>query len=373
MRTGTAHLPLHGGRAPRWLFQRMVRLAREILRHLVAEHGPEGTLARLANPYWFQALGCVLGFDWHSSGVTTTATGALKEALRGLEGELGLWAAGGKGAAGRRTPEEIRAACERLGRDPAPLVRASRLAAQVDGAALQDGYRIYHHAFFLTASGHWCVVQQGMDETEGMARRYHWLSRRVRRFAQDPHTAVCCDRRGRVALNLATAESAPAQEALVAIASQPDREVRRALDRLPELALPRRHDLRLTDLDRRRLGSILLRTYERPPRDFEELLLTPTLGPKALRALALVAELVHGTPASTRDPARYAFAHGGKDRTPYPVDRRVYDHTIEALRQALGGAVARARGLEPGERRAALRRLAAFARRAGPGPADGPL
>ena len=355
MRTGYATLPLHGGRAPAWLFRRMVRLARAIALHVIEADGTAGLLRRLSDPFWFQAFGCVLGFDWHSNGLTTTTTGAHKEGLRGLERETGRCVAGGKGAAGRRTPAELEAACAAWGVEAAPLVRASRLAAKVDSAAVQDGYQIYHHAFVATRDGAWCVVQQGMDDGSGLARRYHWLGEGLGSFVREPHAAVCCDARG-ATLNLVADESAPAQGAMLALAREPAAETERLLRRLPELRLPRRHAVTARDVDPRRLRRILLSTWERAPADFAGLLLTPGLGAKALRALALCAELVHGTPASTRDPARFSFAHGGKDRTPYPVDRAVYDHTIAVLEAALRRAP-----VERREREAALRRLAAFA------------
>jgi len=355
VRTGHATLPLHGGRAPPWLFRRMVRLARALALHLVEAHGREALLRRLSDPFWFQAFGCALGFDWHSSGLTTTATGALKEGLRGLERETGLCVAGGKGAAARRTPADLEAACARWGTDPAGLVRASRLAAKVDSAALQDGYQIYHHAFVATREGRWCVVQQGMSDATGLARRYHWLGDGLESFVHEPHAAVCCDARG-ATLNLVDRASAPARQAVLALAREPAAETERLARRLPELKLPRRHAVTAADVDPRRLRRILLSTWERAPEDFESLLLVPGLGAKALRALALVAELVHGTPASTRDPARFSFAHGGKDGTPYPVDRAVYDHTIAVLEDGLRRAP-----LERRERDAALRRLARFA------------
>ena len=355
MRTGIAHLPLHGGKAPRWLFQRMTRLAREIACHLVAEHGPQEVLRRLSDPYWFQAFGCVLGFDWHSSGVTTTACGALKEGIRGLEQELGLYAAGGKGAASRRTPDQITAHCERTGHDPAPLVQASRLSAKVDNTALQDGYTLYHHSFFFTADGQWCVVQQGMHDADGMARRYHWLGSGLRSFVEEPHAAICCDRR-QAALNLVDRDSAAARAAITEISRTPDRDVTRLLAELPRLDMPRHHLLDARDIRPGQLRKVLLHTYEHPPADFQALLATPGLGPKTLRALALAAELVYGSRAATRDPAAYAFAHGGKDGTPYPVDRARYDHTIDTFRQALQQA-----RLGRGERLDALRRLGRWA------------
>ncbi len=360
MRTGTARLPLHTGRAPRWLFERMVRLAREVVRLLVEEHGPAEVLRRLSDPFWFQAFGCVLGFDWHSSGVTTTTCGALKEGLKGLEGELGLYAAGGKGRASRRTPDEIVAGCERAGADADGLVYASRMSAKVDSAAVQDGHQIYHHAFFFTAGGRWCVVQQGMCAETRTARRYHWLGEGVSDFVNEPHAGVCADRRAPV-LNLVAAESGPVREGAAELSREGPEAVLSAVERAGEMRLPARHAVALSDVDPRRLRRILLETYERAPRDFEELLGTPGVGAKTLRALALTAELVYGTPASTRDPARFSFAHGGKDRTPFPVDRRTYDRTIEVLRSALD----RAR-VDRTDKVKALRRLARFA---GAGPA----
>ena len=329
----------------------MVRLAREVVRHLVFEYGPEEVLRRLSDPFWFQAFGCVLGFDWHSSGLTTTTCGALKEGMRGRERDLQLYAAGGKGAASRRTPQEITRACAALGREPGGLVYASRLAAKVDNAALQDGVQLYHHAFFFAAGGSWCVVQQGMNDASRMARRYHWLSEAVRSFVNEPHAAVCCDRRGPV-LNLVAAESAAVREHAVELAATPDRETLALAQRLPDLRLPRRHLLQPGDINPRHLHQVLLRTYEAAPRSFEHLLGIRGVGPKALRALALVAELIYGSPVSTRDPARFSFAHGGKDGTPYPVDAATYDHTIDVLHLALD----RAR-VDRSEKAAALTRL----------------
>src|SRR3954452_17335674 len=219
VRTGTATLPLHGGRAPAWLFQRMTRLAREIVVFMAEELGTDDILRRLSDPHWFQAFACVLGFDWHSSGVTTTATGALKQAVRGMEDDLGLFVAGGKGATSRKTPGEITAACERLGRDPAPLVRASRTSAKVDNTAVQSGHQLYHHSFVFTADGSWCVVQQGMSDEHRTARRYHWLGEGVESFVEEPHAAVCDDSRG-VLLNLVAEESGAARDALVELARE---------------------------------------------------------------------------------------------------------------------------------------------------------
>ena len=355
-RTGVASLPLHTGRAPTWLFGRMVRLARAILAHLVAEYGPEEVLRRLSDPFWFQAFGCVLGFDWHSSGVTTTVCGALKEAVRGREADFGLYVAGGKGGTSRKAPGEITAACEVLSREPAPLVEASKLAAKVDNTAVQDGHQLYHHTFVFTPAGGWCVVQEGMSDLTRTARRYHWLSEGLASFVDEPHAAVCCDARG-AQLNMVASESAAARAAVTELAGQPPHELLSLFERVPNLFMPKRHPVALADIDPGRLHKVLLRTYEQPPEDFASLLGTAGLGPKSLRALVLTAEVIYGTKASTRDPARFAFAHGGKDGTPYPVDRDSYEVTIEVLNRAL----ARAK-VDRSDRVGALRRLAAFAR-----------
>jgi hypothetical protein len=360
-RVGLADLPLHTGKAPPWLFGRMVRLSREVLAHVVAEHGPGEVLDRLSDPYWFQAFGCALGFDWHSSGVTTTTCGAIKEAVRGLEADFGFHVAGGKGAASRRTPAEIERACEVLGRDPTPLVQASRMSAKVDNTALQDGYQLYHHVFLFTRDGRWSVIQQGMSDASRSARRYHWLGDRVTSFVEEPHAAICCDSRGPT-FNMIAKESGPARVATSEVAGRRPEGTLAELACLPHLAMPARHLLTARDIDPSRLHKTLLRTYERAPADFESLLGIEGVGPKTLRALALVAELIYGAKASARDPASFAFAHGGKDGTPFPVDRATYDRTIEVLRSAVG----RAR-IDRSDRVRALKRLAAFAAQPPPG------
>ena len=369
--TGFAQLPLHSGRAPAWLFSRMTRLAREVAIHIVTDQGPSELLRRLADPFWFQAFGCVLGFDWHSSGVTTTVTGALKEGLKGLEYELGVFAQGGKGATSRKTPSEIISRCEVLSLDPEPLVYASRMAAKVDSAAVQDGYQLYHHAFFFTASREWCVVQQGMSDQTRTARRYHWLSASLQSFVHDPHEAICSDARAKT-LNLVSGEHEAIRRASVELSKTPDAVmdvVRRATiaPRLPleavtpTLDMPSRHALLLHDVDPRRLHTVLLSTYERGPENFESLLGLEGVGARTLRALALVSEVIYGTPASFRDPARFAFAHGGKDGTPFPVDRAIYDRTIDTLHRAMVHAK-----IDRSEKVDALKRLSRFAKKAEP-------
>lgn len=355
-RTGFASLPLHGGKAPTWLFSRMVLLSREILAHLVEEHGTNEVLRRLSDPFWFQAFGCILGFDWHSSGVTTTVCGAVKESLRETGPEWGLFAAGGKGAASKKSPAQIAGVCDWLGRNPATLVHASRTAAKVDNAAVQDGYQLYHHTFLFTASGNWAVIQQGMDPRTSTARRYHWLSEHVTSFVDEPHDAVCCDVRDAGTLNLVAAESADVRRASAELASLPPETTLEALERVPDLRLPARHHLfPELDVDSRYLSKILVRTYDRAPENFEALLGVEGVGPKTLRALALASELIYGTRASTRDPARFAFAHGGKDGIPFPVDRTTYDQTIDILRRAVDRSK-----VDRSERVGALKRLASF-------------
>jgi hypothetical protein len=312
-------------------------------------------LHRLADPFWFQAFGAVLGFDWHSSGVTTTVCGALKDALRGLEHECGLVVAGGKGGVSRKTPSEIEAAAGsgHLAVEPAQLVYASRMTAKVDSAGLQDGYQVYHHSFFCTRDGKWAVVQQGMNDGNGTARRYHWLGDTVEDFVVEPHSAIASQAAGVDVLNMVARASLPAQKAVTEISHEPPDHVLRSLDRLKNLSLPRRHAVELRDIRPENLTKAFLSTYERQPEDFETLLGMPGVGPKTIRALTLIAELVYDTPASRTDPAVFSYAHGGKDGFPYPVDRPTYDRNIEILRTAVAQArVGRSEQLE------ALRRLA---------------
>jgi uncharacterized protein len=333
--TGIANLPLHGGKAPPWLFQRMVRLGREIVRLIVEDQGPRELLTRISDPYWFQSLGCVLGFDWHSSGVTTTVCGALKEGLRGMERELGLVIAGGKGATSRKTPAEIVAAGERysLARDPKELVQLSRLTAKIDNNAVQDGFQLYHHNFFFTLDGAWAVVQQGMSDR--YARRYHWHSETVKELTVDPHSAICAPFKQDRVLNLVAAESVPAQDVMTELSRESPDKIVRELNQMKTLTLPARHSVAVADLRPESIEKILLKTYEAQANNFETLLGMPGVGAKTLRALALISEVTYGTAASWKDPAKFSFAHGGKDGHPYRVNRQVYDQSIEILRKTL--------------------------------------
>lgn len=322
---------------------------------MVAELGHGEFLTRLSDPYWFQALGCVLGFDWHSSGVTTTVTGALKEGLKGIEAEVGLFLAGGKGAASRKTPEQIRHHAERCSIGAEPLVHASRMSAKVDSTAVQDGYQIYHHAFVFTSAGQWAVIQQGMNPEKGLARRYHWLGETVQLLTVEPHAAVCCDTRGQAVLNLVANESGKTRSACAALARENPDGVIAGLSRVDALNLPMRHKVRAGDIDPKRLYRVLIKTYERQPADFESLLGIAGVGPKTIRALSLLSELLYGAPPSYRDPARFSFAHGGKDGTPFPVDVATYDKTIDVLRRAVNSAKVGNR-----DKAQAIRRLVAY-------------
>jgi hypothetical protein len=344
----------------------MRNLAGSVTEIMALELGAEGFLDRVSDPFWFQCLGCALGFDWHSSGLTTTTCGALKEGIRGRESALGLYIAGGKGAASRKTPDELRRFSEQAGTDGESLVYASRMTAKVDSAAVQDGFQVYHHCFFFTASGRWAVVQQGMNEDSGWARRYHWLCEDGLDFVCEPHKAVCSDARS-AALNMVARESADSRAASAeASRLAPDllmARLRSCLEKTPSLDLPQRHRILSSDIHPDRLQKTFVQTYERQPENFEVLLGLPGVGPKTVRALSLVGELVYGATPSFRDPARFSFAHGGKDGIPYPVDRKTYDTTAEILRKAVSEAK-----VERREKLDALRRLATFLDSPHPGP-----
>lgn len=333
-RSGFADLPLHGGRVPAWLAERMTRLGAAIAESVLYHYGASGFLARLSDPFWFQALGCVMGMDWHSSGITTSVLGALKRGLNPRAHELGIHICGGRGRHSRDTPHELRAVAERRGLDGEALVRASRLTARVDNNAIADGFQIYLHTFIVSAAGEWAVIQQGMNETSATARRYHWHSASVRGFTSQPHTAIVGPNQGEI-MNLVDAGAAPAQSALLTIARErPELTLREAR----RLVAPSHHDVRAADVDLKRLGAVLAAAYEREFRDFASLLLLENLGPRTLQSLALIAEVVHGTATRFSDPARFSFALGGKDRHPFPVPLKTYDESIAVLRASLEAA-----------------------------------
>jgi uncharacterized protein len=333
-RSGTADLPLHGGRVPPWLAERMTKLGTAITETIILDYGTSTFLSRLSDPFWFQALGAVMGMDWHSSGITTSVMGALKRGLAPRAEELGIYVCGGRGRFSRNTPNELRTIAGRRGFDGEALVRTSRLTARVDNNAIADGFQIYLHSFVVTADGEWAVVQQGLNDRSGMARRYHWHSASVRDFVAEPHTGIVGENQGTI-MNLVAAEAKSAQTALLDIAREkPDQ----TLSVARHLSLPAHHEVRAQNVDLKRLGAVLAVAYERDLHDFAELLLLENLGPRTLQSLALVAEVVHGTPARFSDPARFSFAHGGKDRHPFPVPLKTYDESLNFLRNSLDAA-----------------------------------
>lgn len=332
MKTGSINLPLHYGKAPPWLFKKMKRLARCITVCIVEEEGAGRFLQKLSSPLWFQSLGCILGFDWHSSGLTTVVCAALKEGIEGTENELGIFIAGGKGKRSRRTPTEIEEKAGAIDTAVEPLVYASRMSAKVDSAAVQDGYQIYQHTFFFTKKGEWAVVQQGMNLKNRYARRYHWLSGDID-FVCEPHSGISSQRLEDTVLNMVSGKSSDARAKATEISKEkPDRITRQLL------TLPRRHSILSADINPKRLYKIFISTYERSPENFEQLIGIRGVGPKTIRALALLSELLYGAPLDFTDPARFSYAHGGKDGHPYPVDRRGYENTISVIERAIKSA-----------------------------------
>lgn len=352
-RSGIADLPLHGGSVPKWLADRMTLLGTAISEHIIHHYGTSAFLSRLSDPFWFQALGSVMGMDWHSSGITTSVLGALKRGINPRSHELGVYVCGGRGRHSRNTPDELRNYADRTGLDGESLVRASRLTARVDNNAIADGFQIYLHGFVVNKSGEWAIVQQGLNDATGLARRYHWHSATVKNFTSDPHAAVVGENQGEI-MNLVAAPAAPAQQAMLEISrSRPDS----TLGELRKLAMPAHHDVREKDVDLKRLGAVLAAAYDRDFHDFASLLLLEKMGPRTLQSLALVAEVIHGTPTRFSDPARFSFAHGGKDGHPFPVPLKTYDETIRVLQGSLEGAK-----LGETERVDGLRRLERFVR-----------
>jgi uncharacterized protein len=372
-RAGSADLPLHGGRVPPWLAERMTRLGAVLAEAIVHHYGRDELLRRLASPFWFQSFGAVMGMDWHSSGITTSVIGALKRGLAPLRDELGVHVCGGRGRHSRQTPQELVSIGERVGIDGAALAKTSRLVAKVDSAAVQDGFDLYLHGFIVTDDGHWTIVQQGMNDGRKQARRYHWLSEGLTSFVDDPHAAIDGTGQGQI-INLADRRADPSRRAQLDMLARlgPDRIVREfsaleASDRpddaslqplLPHLVMPAHHDVRGSDVIARRLHGNLAAAADRGPKDFPDLLLTPGVGARTVQALALVAEVLHGAPCRFTDPARFSLAHGGKDRHPFPVPIKVYDETIRVLKSAVQKAK-----LGREEELGALQRLDAQSRR----------
>ncbi len=352
-RAGSADLPLHGGRVPAWLGERMTKLGTVISEAIIHHYGRDELLRRLSHPFWFQSFGAVMGMDWHSSGITTSVLGALKRGLKPLEKELGLHVCGGRGKHSRRTPDELIAIGERVGFDGPEMAKVSRLVAKVDSAAVQDGFELYLHGFIIADDGKWVVVQQGMNGDGGQARRYHWLSEGLKSFVEAPHTGIEGEGRGEI-INLTDRRAERSRRGQVELLASlgPDRLAReaaalamRALPArpapesaqlsLPHLVMPAHHDVREEDIMVRRLQGSLAAAADRGPADFAELLQVPGIGARTVEALAMVAEVVHGAPCRFSDPARFSVAHGGKDRHPFPVPIKVYDETIRVMKSAV--------------------------------------
>ncbi|OWV82015.1 hypothetical protein ATY77_01870 [Rhizobium sp. R634] len=350
-RAGSADLPLHGGRVPHWLGDRMTRLGALITEAIVQHYGRDEFLRRLAHPFWFQSFGAVMGMDWHSSGITTSVLGALKRGLKPRAGELGLHVCGGRGTHSRKTPQELVSIGERVGLDGEGLATTSRLIAKVDSAALQDGFDLYLHGFIVADDGRWVVVQQGMNGDRRQARRYHWLSEGLESFVDSPHAAIEGRSQGEI-VNLADKRAERSRRGQLDLLATlgPDRIVREAAallraeepepepaeqPMLPHLIMPAHHDVRESDVNMRRLHGNLAAAADRGPADFQQLLLVPGVGARTVKALAMVAEVVHGAPCRFSDPARFSIAHGGKDRHPFPVPLKVYDETIGVMKSAV--------------------------------------
>jgi hypothetical protein len=330
-RSGTADLPLHGGYVPIWLAERMAKLGLAIVQNILLDYGKDDLLRRLSDPFWFQSMGAVMGMDWHSSGITTSVMGALKRAVNPHSKELGIYICGGKGKYSRQTPEELLRISDKIGLDGNYLVRCSKLSAKVDNTAIQDGFQLYTHNFILSDTGKWTVIQQGMSDVSGTARRYHWHSDSLTSFVDDPHTSIYGKNTGLI-LNMADKQADGSRKGIMQIASEKPEYM---LKEVNKLLLPSHHDVKAKDVNLKRLGAVLWLAHEKNPADFEDLLLLQGLGPRTLQSLVLVSEVIHGTPSRFKDPARFSFAHGGKDGHPFPVPTKVYDETIATLQNAV--------------------------------------
>jgi uncharacterized protein len=326
-----ADLPLHYGKVPPWLAERMTLLGGAITESIILEYGKSEVLRRLSDPLWFQAFGSVLGMDWHSSGITTSVMGALKRAINIRSKELGIYIAGGRGKHSRKTPEELVQISNLTGLDGDQLVRSSKLAAKVDNTAIQDGFQLYLHNFILTSEGEWAIVQQGMNDASGMARRYHWHSEQFKSYLDSPHVGVTGVNQGLI-LNLADPKAEVTRSGILSLTKEnPDK----MFGEVRKIVMPRHHEVLESDVNMKRLGAVLTLAHERDVQDFESLLLLEGAGPRTVQSLTLVSEVIHGTPSRFTDPARFSFAHGGKDGHPFPVPLKVYDETINVLKVAV--------------------------------------
>jgi uncharacterized protein len=330
-RSGSADLALMGGSIPIWLFDRMTKLSLPIVESILLEYGKQEFLRKLSDPFWFQSFGSVIGMDWNSSGVTTAVMSALKKSLNPYSKELGIYVCGGKGKDSLQTPNELIAVGNSTGIDGNELAKFSRLTAKVDSTAIQDGFQVYMHYFVVSDKADWSVVQQGMQTETSKARRYHWNSNSIQSFVEEPHTAICGDFQGEI-LNLVDKQAKPTQLSMLNITKENPEKM---LEEIKHLTMPTYKDIKTKDVDLKRLGSILWLAQETETQNFEDLLLLKGLGPRTLQSLALVSEVIHGTASRFSDPARFAFAHGGKGGRPFPVPTKVYDETIETLKNSV--------------------------------------
>jgi hypothetical protein len=330
-RSGSADLPLHNGHVPQWLYERMATLGFAITEAIITEYGTKDFLSRMSDPFWFQSFGAVMGMDWHSSGITTSVMGALKRAINPHSKELGIYICGGKGKFSKDAPEELIQVGEATGLNAHELVRCSKLSAKVDNTAVQDGFQLYIHNFIVSKEGDWTVVQQVMRGGDSMARRYHWHSEHVKSFVEEPHTAICGENQGEI-LNLTASEANATRTGIINITLQ---QPEKMMQDVQQLIMPAHHDVRSQDVDLKRLGSVLWLVHDTHPKDFEDLLLMQGVGPRTMQSLALVSEVIHGTPSRFKDPARFSFAHGGKDGHPFPVPTKTYDEVISTLKTAV--------------------------------------
>ncbi len=341
-RSGTANLPLHYGQVPKWLADRMKELGSAISLAIIYKYGRDEFLRRLSDPFWFQSFGAVMGMDWHSSGITPSVMGALSRGLNPISHETGIYILGGRGKRSRNTPAEIAEVSMKTGLDGDKLVRCSRLSAKIDNTCIQDGHQIYLHNFILTREGKWAVVQQGMNRETITARRYHWLSDDITSFVDDPHSGIVGKNEGEI-LNLSDTRSEPARSAIVEFLSiHPDRQ-QNEIESLfssrnlstRNLDMPSHHEVTAADVNSRRMGAVLALAYENQFSDFTDALLLNGVGPRTIQSLALVSEVIYGAPARFSDPARFSFAHGGKDGHPAPVPLKIYDQSISILKDAV--------------------------------------
>jgi hypothetical protein len=335
MRTGIADLPLHYGKAPRWLMEKMISLSGYILEAIISEKGIDFLLEKLSDPFWFQSLGNFLGFDWHSSGLTTTLCASLKEAIKGKEKEFGLFIVGGKGRTSLKTPDEIKKHAQKFGFEPNFFIKASKISAKVDNVCLQDGYNLYHHTFIFTPYGEWVVIQQGMNSSTHYARRYHWKGNRSKDFIVEPHSGIISIKKNKV-IDLTSKISEQTRDKIIEICKEnPDKNVKE-LKKIKKLKLPQEFNFyNYENLNLKRFESILFKIKERNPSQFVSLINIEGLGAKTLRALTLLSHLLYGSVPNFKDPAKYSFAHGGKDGIPYKIDRVGYQNTIKHLKEFL--------------------------------------